>query len=94
MQALHNRFRNTTLKIFERYGMKVIGFWETEIGPSNNDLVYILAFEDLNQRQAAWEAFIKDPDWIKAREESERDGVLVQNVENRILEPTDYSPLK
>ena len=45
--------------------------------------------------ERAWAAFTKDPEWLAAREESERDGVaLVAHWENRLLTPTEYSPLQ
>lgn len=92
---INNRFANVTMRLFEKHGMKVIGFWQTIIGLNSlNELVYILAFEDLNHRQAAWDAFINDEEWLKARRESEKDGMIVSNVTNKILRPTTYSPLQ
>ena len=35
-----------------------------------------------------------DPDWIKARDESQKDGSLTAKVESVYLNPTDYSPIK
>ena len=31
MKNLNDRFANITLPLFEKHGMKVIGFWETTI---------------------------------------------------------------
>jgi hypothetical protein len=57
-------------------------------------LIYILAFESLEQRQQAWAGFRADPEWHKVRDESEKDGPIVARVMNTILKPTDYSPLQ
>ena len=46
MPALHERFSKVTVSLFKKHGMQVVGFWKTVIGESN-ELVYILAFEDL-----------------------------------------------
>jgi len=93
MSALHDRFQNVTLKLFEKHGIKVVGFWEVVIGTSNT-LYYMLAYESMAQREKAWNAFMADPEWIKARRESEKDGPLTQRVVNMLLRPTAYSPLK
>ena len=93
MAALHARFANHTTRIFERHGIKNIGYWMEEVGTSGV-LHYIVAFEDMAQRERAWQAFRNDPEWQKARVESEKDGTLVARVTNRIWVPTPYSPLK
>jgi len=93
MDALHERLKNATLKLFEKHGIKVIGFWEADIGTSGI-LYYMVAYDNLAHREKAWNAFIADPEWIKARKESEKEGRLVKTVRNMILRPTSYSPLK
>ncbi len=93
MSALHDRFAKHTLKLFEKHGIKVVGFWEAVVGTTNT-LYYMLAFNDLAHREKAWNAFTSDPDWIKARQETEKEGPLVQRVVNMILRPTPYSPMK
>ena len=54
----------------------------------------MVAFEDANQRVAAWDAFRDDPEWAKVAEESHKDGLIVKNVRNQLLTPTPYSPLQ
>lgn len=93
MAAMHARFRDHTLGFFARHGIRVIGFWEAAIGTSNV-LHYVLAFESLAHRERAWAAFSTDPDWIRARDESHRDGWIVARVRNEIWQPTPYSPLQ
>ncbi len=93
LPALHNRFREHTMGFFDKYGIQMIGFWEELVG-QNNRLVYLLAYESLADREQKWAKFSSDPDWIKARTESELDGPINRLVTNRFLTPTDYSPLK
>ena len=93
LSALHARFANHTLGFFSRHGIKVVGFWTEEVGTSNN-LVYILGYEDWADREKRWTAFMNDPDWLKVRAETEKEGPLVTRVHNRILRPTLYSPMK
>ena len=57
-------------------------------------LVYLLAYPSKEAADKAWKAFRDDPDWQKAKAESEKDGPLVKKVESKYLTPTDYSKLK
>lgn len=94
MADIKNRFAEVTMRLFERHGIKVIGFWQPVFGPSMNELYYIVAYEDLAHRERAWHAFVNDPEWIQAKAESEKNGQLVADVANRILKPTEFSPLQ
>jgi hypothetical protein len=91
---LHKRFSTITLKIWEKHGIRQAGFWTTLIGESNQSLHYLLAWDSLTDREKKWDAFQADPDWIKARAETEKDGPIVARVENHILIPTPYSAVK
>ena len=92
-QALHDRFANITLRFFEKHGIRVVAFWEHVIGVSNQ-LIYVLAWQDLAERERVWGAFASDPEWLQARAETERDGPLVATITNYILKPTPYSPMQ
>jgi hypothetical protein len=94
MADIERRFADHTLKLFEKHEVKVVGFWKTAIGRQTFELVYILQYKDMNDRMEKWEAFSKDPEWIKARNDSETHGPLVAQVENKILSPLSFSPLK
>ena len=89
---LQARFRNHTMKIFERHGMKNVAYWTVE-GEANR-LDYILAFDNADQQRRAWAAFGEDPEWQKVKSESEVNGALVANVTSTLLTPTDFSPLQ
>ena len=94
LPALHARFRDHTLEIFERHGIKNIGYWINDAGDYSDRLIYIVAFKDGGHRERAWNAFRNDPEWQKVRAESEVDGPLTTKVFNTLLSPTDYSPLQ
>ena len=91
---LSARFRDHTLKLFEKHGMKNIGYWTAAVGDYSDRLIYILGFESVEQRERAWAAFQADPEWQRARAESEENGLLISRVFNSLLTPTDYSPLQ
>ncbi len=88
------RFRNHTTALFEKHGITNVGYWVNSIGGRNDELWYIIGFESLAHREQAWTAFATDPDWLKVRAETEANGPLVHHLENRILTPTDFSPLR
>ena len=94
LPALLNRFQNTTLKIWERHGIRQAGFWTTVIGQSNHQLTYFLVWESLAEREQKWNKFQVDPVWIAARTASEKDGPILANVESSILAPTAFSSVK
>ena len=91
LPALHDRFSDHTMKLFERHGIENIAYWTEDVG-TNNRLVYMLGYPSLGDREKGWTAFGADPDWHKARTESERDGPLVRVSRHSILRLTAYSP--
>jgi len=91
---VNKRFATITTRIWEKHGIRPVGFWTVVIGDSNQDLYYMLQWESLAEREQKWAAFTADPEWIKARAETERDGQIVASFSNRILTPTDYSPMR
>lgn len=94
LPVLIKRFETTTLKFWEKHGIRQVGFWKPVISESNHDLYYMLEWRDLAEREQRWNAFMTDPDWIKARAETEQAGALTTSISNRILEPTSFSKLK
>jgi hypothetical protein len=95
LDALHARFRDHTSALFKRHGLEVVGFWVHGDAQADGDgtLVYLLAFDNQADADAAWEAFRTDPEWIQARAESEVDGILTAGVQSVFMAATDYSPL-
>ena len=61
LEALNARFRNHTLGIFERHGIKNIGYWTAGVGDYSDRLIYIVAFEDEGHRERAWAEFQRRP---------------------------------
>jgi hypothetical protein len=64
------------------------------IGESNHELTYLLAWESLAERERKWSAFVSDPEWAAARDESEKDGPIVATIANSILQPTSFSSVR
>jgi len=98
LQDLDNRFKNHTIELFKKHGMENIVYWHrtSDDKDPNTTLVYLLAHKSKAAGESSFAAFRKDPDWIKAKSESEKDGALTvdKGVKSEILVPTDYSPMK
>jgi hypothetical protein len=88
------RFRNHTIALFEKHGMKNIGYWVPQDEPKkSNTLYYILEHKSREAAKASFDAFRADPAWTKARDASEADGKIVEKVESIFMDPTDFSKL-
>jgi hypothetical protein len=93
MEALQKRFRDHTCRLFDKHGIRSIGYWTNVIGGPNDELWYMVEFDSLAARETAWVGFLQDPEWIRANQASTADGPIVVHFENRIMKPTDFSAL-
>jgi hypothetical protein len=91
LDDLQARFRDFTLRLFEKHGMTNIGYW-TPIDNPDNKLIYVLGYPSAEAKAAAWKAFFADPEWNEVRTKTEANGKLVTKVESVMLLATDYSP--
>ena len=95
LDALNARFRDHTVKLFERHGMTSIGYWTpTDSVLSKNTIIYILAYPSRDAARESWAAFGRDPEWQRVRAESEANGRIVERVQSVFVTPTDYSPIR
>jgi hypothetical protein len=95
LDTLNKRFREHTMKLFERHGMTNIGYWMPQDAPlAGHTLIYIIAHKSREAAKQNWEGFNSDPEWQKVKAASEANGPVVTKVESVFVDPTDYSPLK
>jgi hypothetical protein len=80
------------IKIFLKTGFQPVFYGETLIGPRMPNLTYMLAFDDLADRDAKWRVFGGDPDWKELRSKPEYKDT-VSNITDIILRPTSYSQI-
>jgi NIPSNAP protein len=93
LDALNARFRDHTLKLFEKHGMRNEMYWiPTDPALRENTLIYVVSHESKDAADKSWAEFRKDPEWIKARDASEKDGPIVKGVVSVYMTLTDYSP--
>jgi hypothetical protein len=95
LEALHQRFRDHTRRVFEKHGMTNVGYWVPQDDPAHQDtLVYIISHASREQAKANWAAFMADPEWKKISDDSQKDGKIVAKVELLFVDATDYSHIK
>ncbi|HEY0945678.1 MAG TPA: NIPSNAP family protein [Opitutaceae bacterium] len=92
--AFHERFRAHAMRIMrERYGFDFVALWETQ-SDDRTEFVYLLRWPDAPTMKAQWTAFMADEEWkeIKRRTAAVH-GQLVGEIQERVLQPTAYSPV-
>jgi hypothetical protein len=92
LDALNVRFRDHTVKLFEKHGMTNVGYFVPVAENKEEKLVYFLSYPSQEARMKSWKDFLADPEWKAAAAESEKDGKLIKNVVSKFLAVTDYSP--
>ena len=93
LDALLARFRDHTIAIFNRHGLKLVGFWTPTDEPlKGRTLIYILKHPSRAAATANWKAFHDDQEWVKVAAESEVNGKLVEKVDSTYMSLTDFSP--
>jgi len=94
LDALLARFRDHTVAIFNRHGLKSLAYWTPTDEPlKGRTLIYILKHPSREAAAANWKSFHDDPEWIKVSTESEKDGKLVEKVDSTYMTLTDFSPV-
>jgi hypothetical protein len=92
---LEARFKNHTIRIFNKHNMTSIGYWVPQDAPeSQNTLVYLLAHPSREAAKKNWAEFQADPEWQKVNTESQVNGRIVSKVESTFLDPLDFSQIK
>ena len=86
---LQARFRDHTMRIFDRHSMENVGYWVPQETP--NTLIYIISHDSRQAAQENWQSFRTDAEWPGVAEAS---GVGRVSVESVFMEATDYSPLQ
>jgi hypothetical protein len=92
---LNSRFRDHTIRLFNKHGMKSVLYMTPQDAPdSANTLIYILEHPSREAAKKAWADFAADPEWKKVSAETQVNGRIVSKVVSVYGDPTDYSPMK
>ncbi len=80
--------------IFAKCGFWQIFYSDTIVGARLPNLIYMLGFENLDERDKKWAAFLSAPEW-KALSSDPHYAYedIVSNITNVILTPTSYSQI-
>jgi hypothetical protein len=92
LDALNARFKNHTVKLFEKHGLTNVGYFVPVGDNKAGKLVNFISSPSEEARNKSLKDFLADPDWLKAAADSEKDGKLVSKIESTFLTVTDYSP--
>jgi hypothetical protein len=95
------RFKDHTMKLFEKHGIQNVVYWtlDEDEPEFRQKLVYLLAHKSQDAAKASFAAFRRDPDWLAAKEASEKAAggsltVKEKGVVSEFLVPDEYSPLR
>jgi hypothetical protein len=81
--AILNRFKNHTFKIFDRFGFKIHDFWVEANGSGH--LWYVVEWQSTEEMESGWKNFRIDQEWLSVKAESEKDGPIVDKIDVTIL---------
>ena len=95
LPELQARFRDHTMRIFQKHGMTNVGYWVPQDAPAkDNTLIYIISHASRDAAKKSWADFAADPEWKKVSAESQVNGRIVAGVVSVYMDATDYSPIK
>jgi len=80
------------LAVFRATGMNPVFFGQSLIGTKLPNLTYMLGFEDVDAKEAAWKAFGGHPDWKKLRADPKYKNT-VSTITNIMLRPAACSQI-
>ena len=89
------RFRDHTTALFEKHGMKVVGYWvPTDEEKKDNTLIYILSHKSRQAADQSWQNFAADPEWKEVAKASNANGRILAGVVREYMKATDFSPMR
>lgn len=88
----HERFKDHALRIMKKYNFNIVAIWQSELD-GKLEFVYLLEWKDKESMEQAWKGFMADQEWKDIKKTtSALHGNYVDNIEDRTLLLTDYSP--
>lgn len=96
LSNLDARFRDHTIRLFNRHGLESVAYWHPTDEPASRDtLIYIVRHKSRESAGASWKSFGGDQEWKKVAKESQKDGrFLRERPESIYMKATDYSAIK
>ena len=94
LDKLLARFRDHTLRIFEKHGMENIGYCvpaDAKDG-AGEKLIYMISHKSRDAAKESWKNFSADPEWKDVAAKSQVGGKIVAKVESVFLSMADFTP--
>jgi NIPSNAP len=92
LEELLARFRDDTIRIFAKHGLKSVAYWTALDEPAKSTMLYYMLEHPSREAAAAnWKAFQDDPEWKSVKAKSEANGKLAENIESTFLTLTAFS---
>ena len=80
LPALNRRFRDNTVRIFNRHDMTSIGYWTPlDSARAETTLIYVLAHSSREAARKSWADFSADPEWKTVRTATEAEDFTIEN---------------
>jgi hypothetical protein len=93
LDALLARFRDHTVALFTRHGLKSLAYWIPADEPLKaKTLIYILEHPSREAAAANWKSFREDPEWVRVSTASEVNGKLTEKIDSTYMTLADFSP--
>lgn len=89
--AFHQRFKDHALRIMARHEFDVLATFQSE-HDGKAEFVYLLQWPDEATMKERWAKFLADAEWIEIKRITGKDGALVDEIQDRVLKQTEYSP--
>ncbi|MCX6953660.1 MAG: NIPSNAP family protein [Verrucomicrobia bacterium] len=94
LDKLLTRFRDHTLRIFEKHGMKNLGYAvpTDKADGAGEKLIYLIAHRSREAAKESWKNFSADPEWKDVSAKSQVGGKIVAKVDSIFLSAADFTP--
>lgn len=87
VEDIHARFRDHLPKLMARHGIDQVARWTATAGPDTPLFVYMMAYDNLAQREQQWDAFYQDDEWWRVRAATNAGEQMVERFDLFLLRP-------
>ena len=81
------------IQVFRNCRLNPLFFGETVAGSRMPNFWFMVWFDGPEAREAAWEAFRKDPDWARMQKDPYYKGATTR-IQDTFLQPLEFSPIR
>ena len=82
------------IQVFRTCRLNPLFFGETLSGSRMPNFWYMIWFDGPEAREAAWDAFRKDPDWARMQKDPRYKGATTPRIADTFLQPLGFSPIR